>query len=97
MNRTESQPLKRVLDEFLKENPILAVKLAETRLIASWNRLFGPGVSRYTGNIYIRNRSLYVQISSSVVKCELMMCRKKMVQKLNEEAGADVIDHIVLI
>lgn len=97
MKRTETKPLRQALDEFLLDNPIVGEKLAETKLLNSWETILGSGVNRYTENMYVRKRSLYVRLSSSVLKSELMMCREKLVQKLNAAAGQDVIDGIVFI
>ena len=55
----------------------------------------GQGIARYTGEVVIRNRVLYVQLRSSVLRQELYMNRKRLVQKLNEHVGAQVIENIV--
>ncbi|MDR0799070.1 MAG: DUF721 domain-containing protein [Dysgonamonadaceae bacterium] len=95
MKRTDAQSLSSVLDKFFEENRILAEKLAETRLMDSWEKVLGLPVMRYTGNLFIKNKCLYVQINSSVVKNELLMCRERLIRNLNKEAGREVIYKIV--
>ena len=95
MKRTETQPISRVLDDFFQDNPILREKLAETKLLHSWEKVLGTSISRYTESLFIRKRSLYVRLSSSVLKNELMMSREKLVSRLNAEAGMSVIDDII--
>ena len=97
MKRINTQQIGAVLDDFLMQNPELADKLAETRLIDSWKTVLGSSVSRFTENIYIKKRALYVRITSSVLRSELMMCREQLIIKLNNEAGRNVIDSIILI
>ena len=97
MKRTNSQSIKSILDSFFQENPRLADKLAETRLIDYWNNKMNPMISRYTADLFIRNRILYVKLNSSVLKNELMMGRQNLIEKLNTEAGKNVIDDLVLI
>ena len=97
MKRSNTQPIGRVLDELFDQNPILADKLAETRLVNSWKGMMGASVARFTENIYIKKRILYVKLTSSVLKSELMMCRELLINNLNEEAGRRVIDDIMLI
>jgi hypothetical protein len=97
MKRINTQPIGNVLDEFFEQNPNLADKLAETRLMDSWNVVLGPSVSRYTNNMYIRNRMLYVKLTSSVLKSELMLCREQLIKNLNKKAGRNVIDNLILI
>jgi hypothetical protein len=72
----------------------MADKLAETRLINYWNGM-NPAISRYTSNLFIKNRILYVKLKSSVLKNELMMLREQLTINLNREAGRNVIDNIV--
>lgn len=97
MKRVNSQMIGTVLDDFFEQNPELADRLAEVRLIDSWKTVLGSAVSRFTDNLFIKKRTLYVRLSSSVLKSELMMCREELIKKLNNEAGREVIDSISLI
>jgi hypothetical protein len=97
MKRINAQSIGTVLDSFFEQNPELADKLAEVRLIDSWKTVLGPSVSRFTNNLFIKKRTLYVRLTSSVLKNELMMCREQLILKLNNEVGRDVIDSITLI
>lgn len=94
MKRSETQKIKTVLDDFMDQHPYIAQRLAETRLLSSWSKTLGPGVSRFTDNLFIRDRVLYVKLTSSVLKSELMMCRERLIKSLNHEARLDVIDSI---
>ena len=95
MKRTNSQPIGKILEAFFEDNPHMADKLAETRVINYWNNEMGQAISRYTGDLFVKNRVLYVQLKSAVLKNELMMHREQMIEKLNREVGRQVIDGIV--
>ncbi|MDR2805712.1 MAG: DUF721 domain-containing protein [Dysgonamonadaceae bacterium] len=95
MKRIDSQPIGKIIETFFEENPLLADKLAEMRLIHYWNNRMSSAISRYTGNLFVKNRILYVQLKSSVLKNELMMHREQMITNLNREAGRSIIDNIV--
>lgn len=97
MKRIDTQQIGSILDDFFEQNPGLADKLAETRLVDSWTTVLGSSVSRFTDNLYIRKRVLYVRLTSSVLKSELMLCREQMIGKLNSQAGRNVIDNIILL
>jgi len=97
MKRVNAQTIGTILDNFFEENPKLADKLAEVRLLNSWKTVLGPSVLRFTDNLFIKKRTLYVRLTSSVLKSELMMCREQLIIKLNGEAGREVIDSITLI
>ena len=97
MKRVNTQSIGTVLDNFFEQNPELADKLAEVRLIDSWKTVLGASVSRFTDSLFIKKRTLYVRLTSSVLKSELMMCREQLILKLNNAAGRNVIDSIALI
>lgn len=97
MKRISTKQISSVLDDFFEQNPVLADKLAETRLMDSWNTVFGASVSRFTNNIYVKKRILYVKLTSSVLKSELMLCREQMIGRLNNYAGRNVIDNIIFL
>ncbi|MDR0232895.1 MAG: DUF721 domain-containing protein [Dysgonamonadaceae bacterium] len=96
MKRSNTQPLSEVLNDFFSENPVIVEKIAENRLLNAWETTLGKAVSRYTEKLYIRNKTLYVSLSSSVLRNELSLCRSDLIVKLNKEAGMDVINQIVL-
>lgn len=74
----------------------LETPLNEYRLIKAWSQVLGENVKYYTGEMYIKNQTLYVHVTSSVLRQELMMNRKTLVQRLNEHVKAQVITDIIL-
>ena len=52
-------------------------------------------ITRYTTNLFIKNQVLYVSLSSSVIRQELMMGREMLIRNLNAQVGSQVIVNIV--
>ena len=50
---------------------------------------------QYTSNLYIRNQTLYVHLTSAALRQELMMGREVLVRTLNQRVGATVITNII--
>ncbi|MDR2801622.1 MAG: DUF721 domain-containing protein [Prevotellaceae bacterium] len=71
-------------------------KLLETRVLLLWDELLGLTVTRVTRKKYIANRKFFVQLDSSIVRQQLFMMRNDIVTKLNQQAGAKVIDELIL-
>lgn len=94
MRRSNTQSLSEVLKEYIEQNRIDR-KLKEVDVVQGWEDLLGKTIAHHTKNIYIQNRILYVQISSSVVKHELFMMREEICRRINENAGQDVITKII--
>ena len=93
MKRTNTVTIAQVISEVLYEYKIDG-KLRETRIIASWPEVLGP-LAKPDDELYIKNKVLFVNLSSSVIRSELSMMRSKLVQRLNEKAGEEVITDIV--
>ena len=94
MRRSNTQPIGDILKEYIREMK-MDRKLKETDLIQSWAELMGATIARYTKGIYLSKGILYLEISSSVVRNELMMLREEIRQRLNEIAGEELISKIV--
>ena len=73
----------------------LETPLNEYRLINAWSKVLGPAVQSYTKNLQIHNQVLFVTLTSSVLRQELLMNRKTLVHKLNDYVKAQVITDIV--
>ena len=96
MIRRPSEQLKDVLRLFWRDNPELYHQMLEARVERLWGELFGTSVAKATSNVYIKNRVLYVSLTSSVIRSEMLVIRKRIVETLNNHAGSDVIDEVVI-
>ncbi|MDH6354899.1 putative nucleic acid-binding Zn ribbon protein [Dysgonomonas sp. PH5-45] len=95
MRKKNTESIGEVLRQYFEENPFFRKKIAESRVISGWHSLFGATVKSYTTNVYLRNGVLYVHLSSSVLRSELMMAKEKMIKTLNTHAGMDVVADII--
>ena len=94
MRRSYTQPLREVLRECIRDMNMEG-KLRQVSVVQSWEPLLGKTIARYTRNIYLSKRILYVEITSPVVKNELFMMREEIRVKLNEQAGEEMVEKIV--
>jgi hypothetical protein len=94
MRGSSEQSLKDAIRELVKTYRIEG-KLNEVKLVQSWAKLMGPMISHRTANLYIKDRKLFVSLTSAPLREELGMARQKIVSMLNAEAGAVVIDEII--
>ena len=96
MKRSKTESLTDILNDCLRQNG-LETPLNQYRLIESWNTVVGKTIARYTGDLFIKNQTLYVKVKSSTLKSDLMMGRSSLVHQLNEHVGAYVISDIIFI
>lgn len=94
MRKNNTQSIADVLKSYTRENK-LDRKLSELDLIKSWEAVMGKTVSRYTGNLYIQNSTLFVETTSPIVRNELLMMKEEIRVRLNEVAGEELIKAII--
>ena len=58
--------------------------------------MMGHGVNNYTTNVQLKGTTLYVQLSSSVLREELSYGNQKIISMLNESLGKELIKKLVL-
>ena len=90
MKRNNTEQIGDILRQFLRQEG-LESPLNEYRLIESWKDVVGPAIARYTSNLYIKNQTLHVHLTSSVLRQELMMGRELLIRNLNKTVGRQVI------
>ncbi len=95
MRRSKEQKIDKLVKLVLKEQG-LDVKLKELELIKTWEKVIGKNVSNATTNLYVKNRKLFVEVRSSIVRNELMLIKTGLIQALNKEVGEKIIDDIVV-
>ncbi|TYB70496.1 DUF721 domain-containing protein [Bizionia gelidisalsuginis] len=83
------------LKDFVETNK-LDKGLDKVNVRDAWANLMGNGVNNYTTNIELKFGTLYVQLSSSVLREELSYGKNKIIKMLNEELGREVIKQVVL-
>lgn len=95
MRKRNTESIGEVLKQYFEENPFFRRKLAESKVISGWGKILGKSVVSYTGNLYLKNNILYVHLTSSVLRAELMSCKERIVSNLNTHAGLPVVKDIV--
>lgn len=90
MFRKDVQNIKDLIMKNLREQG-LETPLLQKRLIDAWPTIAGDMVASYTDNLYIRNQTLFVHLTSPALRSDLSMMQQELVRKLNEHVGSQVI------
>ena len=91
----DNQPIEDILKEFVKTNNLQS-GLDKVNVRDAWANLMGNGVNNYTTAIELKHETLYVQLSSSVLREELSYGNEKIIKMLNESIGKDVVKKLIL-
>jgi hypothetical protein len=84
-----------VLKEIIKANK-LQPGIDQIAVKEAWKNLMGNGVNTYTKNIMLKNNTLYVELTSAVLREELSYGKDKIIKMINEELRRDVVTAVVL-
>lgn len=87
--------LKEALGEFISTNRLQG-GIDKVNVKEAWVKLMGNGVNNYTTSVELKNETLYVSLSSSVLREELSHGRSKIIAMLNEELGKELVKQLVL-
>lgn len=91
----ENISLGEALQEFVAKNK-LQKGLDKVNVKEVWNTEMGPPIAKYTTAIMLERKTLYVALSSSVLREELSYGKEKIIRLLNEKLGKDLINKLVL-
>jgi len=91
----EEQPIGDVLKQFMQVNR-LQDGMDKLDVREAWKNLMGNGVNNYTREIMLRNNTLYVELTSSVLREELSLGKAKIITMINDELKREVVKNIVL-
>ncbi len=93
--KNNDQSLGEALGEFIAANK-LQKGIDKVNVKDAWKKLMGNGVNTYTTAVELRNDTLFISLSSSVLREELSHGKSKIIVLLNEELGKELIKKIVL-
>ena len=95
MKRTKAQPIGELLDNLFK-SPNVARKIAEGSLPHVWREVTGEVVAANTKQVRFVRGTLYVHVTSSILRSELMMQREALVHSINKALNTDLVVSVVV-
>jgi len=83
--------LRKFLNQSQLKGSIQAMQIEEV-----WEQIMGKTVARYTDKIQIHGHTLYVNTTVAPLRQELMYQKDKIIQRVNEALGENVIKEVVI-
>ena len=104
MNNKKFNPYKRLHEESSVQNVLgkmiegynLEKGFDKLNVREAWVKLLGPGVASYTNLVELRRDTLFVSLSSDVLREELSYGLDKIIAMINEDLGKEIIKKIIL-
>lgn len=93
--QSNESPIGDVLKEFIQVNKLQG-GMDKIDVEAAWKSLMGNGVNSYTKEVLLKGSTLYVSLTSSVLREELSYGKQKIMTMINDELRKDVVKDIIL-
>ncbi len=90
MFKRDVKSIKDLVMQSLRTNG-LETPLLQKRLVEAWPVVAGEVIGKYTQKAYIRNQTLFVNLTSPALRADMSMRRIEFVKKLNAYVGSQVI------
>jgi hypothetical protein len=87
--------ISEVLNQFIQQNRLEA-GMDKIDVEQAWKNLMGNGVNSYTQEVILKGSTLYVKLTSAVLREELSYGKQKIMAMLNEELRKEVVKDIIL-
>ncbi|MEO9569957.1 MAG: DUF721 domain-containing protein [Polaribacter sp.] len=92
----DSFSIQDLMQTFIKENN-LSKGMQKMKVEETWIKMMGPGVANHTTSVKLQNKTLVIQLSSSVLREELSYGKDKIIKMMNEEIGDNIISKLMLV
>ena len=92
----DSYSMKELMESYIQKGN-LKKGFQKIHIEEAWDKLMGIGVKSYTEEVKLQNGTLFVRLSSSVLREELNYGKEKIIKMLNEEMEDEVIKRLMLV
>ncbi len=94
MKKKEIIPFRQALEEFFKEKK-WSKKIKGYQIISNWENLAGKEIAQSSQPIKIQDKCLFLAVKSNVWANELNLRKGELIEKINREAGGEIISNIL--
>lgn len=96
MRHSNEQNMKEAILEMM-ETYRIKNKYDETAVVANWEKIMGKTVANRTSEIFVKNKKLFIRLSSSTLKHEMLIAREQMMDLVNDHFGSQVVNEVVFL
>lgn len=93
---SEEESINDVVSKLLKAYG-LTKNYDEYEAVNSLKKIMGAPIVKYTQEIRLKNKRMYIKLTSSVIREELSMGKSKIIKMINEDLGKVVVLDIVFV
>ena len=96
MKRQGNEQVGSLLSALIAANPKLAENYCKHKVKSQWRDISGEYVANATESISFEGRKMFVSVKSSIIRSEMLQIRRQLVCRINQTAGANIIDELIV-
>lgn len=93
---SKTMPLKSAIESFLKSSN-MEQKFGHEKIKRSWEEIMGAPIARRTTKLFVKDKKLFICISSAPLKNEMILSKRKVLARIHEFPGGKSIEDLVFI
>ena len=93
MKEDSIKNFRTAFNQFLKEEN-LEHTFKQKRIITHWEKIMGKTIASRTINIFFRDKTMFVKLSSAPLKQEMQNSKKKFLELISEEIGKGEVQDV---
>jgi predicted nucleic acid-binding Zn ribbon protein len=74
----------------------LDVKISQFTIKNSWKEIVGEVIAKNTGEIFFKDKTIFVTLTSAALKQELSFRKEEMITLINKFCGYKIVDQLVI-
>lgn len=96
MKKHKAQSIGDLISQYIQGTELEKI-LLERMVVQKWPDVMGPMIANMTGNIEMKNGTLFVHIHSAALRQQLFECRYEIIKKLNQAINNQFIKDIRIL
>ena len=96
MDRKGNEQVGSLLSAVIASNPKFAEAYRKHKIKSQWSEISGEYVANATEDISFEGRKMFVKLKSSIIRSEMLQIRRQLVFRINQTAGANIIDELIV-
>lgn len=96
IRQSDTQTVKDSIQALLRAYRIQG-KVNQAQVVASWEKIMGKAIALKTKELYFKDNKLFVLLTSAPLKHQLVMSKTRVMELINLEVGAGVVEEVVFL
>lgn len=96
MKKHKAQSIGDLISQYIQGTELEKI-LLERMVVQKWPDVMGPMIANMTGNIEMKDGTLFVHIHSAALRQQLFECRYDIIKKLNQAINNQFIKDIRIL